>query len=428
MGFLTEASLESSEALARRLLAMTSDSGREGSLPIPGVMVASASVAIQEADAIITHAEVNEKHGVGVLLKRLFQREPNILCIRSQDMYEGAHELGGAALRITHSIPSRDAVFSRVLDALGPATVKRVLCVPYFPDDVRTAVAVKEIFGVPMCTYLMDDQNICADGIPDELMRELLAKSALRLGISPELCTIYGLKYGHRIWYMPPVVPHEFIAPRLNVPSSARNRREGVIIGNIWGRQWLQRLRSTVRDSGITLTWYCSGEFRWLACSKEALVADSIIPQAPLPVEELIRTVRQAWFAVVPSGTIDEADDRRFIAQLSLPSRIPFLMATAHLPILVLGHPDSGAARFVEQFGIGLTADYDRQAFIKAVDRLSEPELNLALRRRALALAGRFSDAGATEWIWQSLARREPLDRRYEELMPDPPRDLTHLL
>ncbi|MCX6376603.1 MAG: beta-1,6-galactofuranosyltransferase, partial [Armatimonadetes bacterium] len=270
--------------------------------------------------------------------------------------------------------------------------------------------------------YLMDDQNVCADEIPDDLMRELLAKSSLRLGISPELCIVYGLKYGHRIWHLPPVVPGRLIPSRLNVPRISPPKRRGVIIGNIWGRQWVELLRGTVRNSGVSLTWYCNGEFRWLPCGKDSLVADSIFPRDPLPEEELIRTLREAWFAVAPSGTLDQADDHRFIAQLSLPSRIPYLMATSHLPVLVLGSRKTGAARFVEQL------DYNRQSFIGAVNLLCQPDVNLAMRRRALTLAGRFSDTGAAEWIWQSLARGEPVDRRYEDLMPDEPPELSHLL
>lgn len=42
--------------------------------------------------------------------------------------------------------------------------------------------------------------------------------------------------------------------------------------------------------------------------------------------------VRAAPFAVLPSGTLDEDDDRRFLARLSLPSRVPYMMATAHIP------------------------------------------------------------------------------------------------
>jgi hypothetical protein len=302
------------------------------------------------------------------------------------------------------------------------------LCIPYFADDVRTAIALKEIFGVPLCTYIMDDQNVCAGGIPDHLMRELLAKSQLRLAISPELSTVYGLKYGYRIWYMPPLAPAGLIPSRLVAPPSDADARHGIIIGNIWGERWVELLRNTVRDSAATLTWHNSGEFRWLPCGKEDLIADSILPRDPLPEDVLIQTLRKTRFAVVPTGVLDESDDRRFIAQLSLPSRIPYMMAVSHIPILVLGSRDTGAAHFVEQFGIGAVAGYEKKAFVEAVDYITRPEVNLEMRRKALALAGRFTDVGAAEWIWQSLARGEPIDSRYEDLMPPKRPDLSSLL
>jgi hypothetical protein len=125
---------------------------------------------------------------------------------------------------------------------------------------------------------------------------------------------------------------------------------------------------------------------------------------------------------------LDESDDRRFIAQLSLPSRIPYMMAVSQIPILVLGSRDTGAAHFVEQFGIGVVAGYERKAFVEAVDYITRPEVNLEMRRKALALAGRFTDVGVAEWIWQSLALGEPLDGRYEDLMPRERPDLSRLL
>ena len=38
----------------------------------------------------------------------------------------------------------------------------------------------------------------------------------------------------------------------------------------------------------------------------------------------------------------------------------------------------------------------------------------------SLVLAARFTDAGAAEWIWQSLAKGEAFDSRYEDLMRHP--------
>ena len=381
-------------------------------------MTTSGSPFLQDADVIITHAEVSDRHGVGKLLQMMFLDEPNIICIRSKNLYEGQHELGQVALCIYHEDTSREAIFRGVLDQMGEHTVRRVLCVPYFADDVRTAIAIKEIYGVPMCTYIMDDQNVyCSDGIPDVLMRELLLKSRLVLGISAEMCSAYRQKYGVEMWPMPPLVPGRLIPSRLNLPSTPPDMH-GVIIGNIWGEKWIDLLRKTVRDSGIRLSWYCNGEFRWLPCGRESLFEDSIIPCDPLKDDPLVEMLRSTWFAVLPSGLLDESDDRRFISQLSLPSRVPYMMATSHIPILVLGSPRTAAGRFVERFGIGTVATYERDSFAEAVRYIMQPAVNLAMRRRALAAAARFTDVGAAEWIWLSLAKNRPIDTRFEDVIP----------
>ena len=108
------------------------------------------------------------------------------------------------------------------------------------------------------------------------------------------------------------------------------------------------------------------------------------------------------------------------MAEFSLPSRLVYLMCAAHIPVIVLGSRDSAASHFVEQFGIGVTSNYDRAAFKDAVQHITQPEVNRAMRRRGLVAAGRFVDTGVGEWIWQSLALGEPLDRRFEDLMPQP--------
>lgn len=380
---------------------------------------------LRDADAIITHIEVNDCHGVGKFVRAMFQCEPNIISIRSASYHGGRNELGELSLCIAHSNPSRDSVFETVLHAIGKHTVRRILCVPYFPDDVRNALALKEIFGIPMCTYIMDDQNVCANGIPDDLMRELLAKSQLRLAISPEIRTAYERKFHVKFWFMPPLAPGHLIPSRLCIPDTPPEPVRGVITGNIWGQQWLDLLRNTVRDSGVQLTWYCNGSF---PCSEDELRADSIVPHNPTEEDgPLVDVLRQSWFAVVPSGRMDEDDDRRFLSQLSLPSRIPFMMATSHIPILILGDRRSAAARFVRQFGIGAVSSYQTATFLEAVRDLMRPETNLAMRRRAFALSGRFINTGSAEWIWQSLARAEAADGRYEDLLPRSEPDLTHL-
>lgn len=413
---------------SQSLLSRFSLPPKNASLEFSRKPVGQPTRVLYDADVIITHIEVNDKHGVGALTRRLFAGGRNVISLRSADYYGGEQQFGDLALRVEHKEDSRDADFMRVLTALGGSTVRRVLCIPFFADDVRTALAVKESYGVPMCTYLMDDQNICAGGIPDDLMRELLAKSALRLAISPEMRAIYEHKYALPVWYMPPVVAAPLIPSVTSVPHTPPDSKHGVIIGNIWGRRWLELLRQTVRGSGVTLSWYSIGGFGDLPCPVSALASDSIFPHDPLPDDDLVKMLRETWFAVLPSGPLDDTDDRRFLSQLSLPSRLVYLLATSHIPILVLGSSQTAAARFVRHFEVGLVADYDRDSFVDRVNYILRPDVNLAMRHRAVAVAGRFTDIGAAEWIWQSLERGEPIDSRFEDLAPSALPNMSPLL
>jgi len=374
--------------------------------------------ALEDNDAIVTHIEVNHHHGVGVLMYRLFGSSPDIFSIRSRNYYDGRQEFGVKHVCIPHGETSRDHVFRKVLQSLDGATVRRVLCIPYFPDDALNAIALKEIFGVPLCTYLMDDQNVRIEGIPDAVMSELLAKASLRLAISPELCQGYQQKFGHKMWFLPPLVPSRLIPAEI-CPLAEPRSKEGVIVGNIWGRRWVDLVRETVRGSGITLRWYNNGEFRWLPCTLPEMARDGVIPQDGPRVsdERLVDILRRTPFAVVPSGILDDTDDRRSIGELSLPSRIPFIFATSHTPILVLGSPETAAARFVTKAGIGMVAPYERRAFQRAVEQMTDARANLEMRRAAFRLSTCFADDGAADWIWNSLARGGPADSRYQELL-----------
>ena len=81
-----------------------------------------------------------------------------------------------------------------------------------------------------------------------------------------------------------------------------------------------------------------------------------------------------------------------------------------------------------ESAGIGMVAPYDRCAFQEAVERISRPDVNLEMRSAALMLAMRFADLGAAEWLWESLTSGEPVDRRYEEMMPRQRPDLSRIV
>ena len=403
--------------LADVLLGLTADA-----LPYTPEMLPQPQPARQaprDANVIVAHIEINDHHGVGVLLERLFRSEPDIVSFRSRDFYGGRQDFGSMHACLAHQDDPRDAVVWSVLQAMRGGSARRVLSVPYFSDDALTAIALKEAFGAPLCTFLMDDQNLHIAGIPDAVMNELLSKSSLRLAISPQMCEGYEAKYRRQMWFMPPLAPTRLIPLELNrLCDNELSAGQPLVLGNIWGQRWVTLLRETVRGSGVSLKWHNNGQFPWLPCSKDDLARDGILPQDGVaePDDLLVGILRRAPFVVLPSGTLDSSDDRRFIAQLSFPSRIPYILATSHTPILVLGSAATAAAQIVKRLGIGMVAAYGRSEFLDAVERILRPDVNLAMRRAAFVASNRFADRGAADWLWDSLAKGEPVDRRYEDL------------
>src|SRR5262249_30215887 len=152
------------------------------------------------------------------------------------------------------------------------------------PDELITAIALKELFRVPLCLYVMDDNNVYAHGIPDELMREAVNKADLRLAISPEMRDAYELKYNLKFWVVPPVVsPQSLRAQPETRPKPDPENRVGVLIGNVWSRRWLERLRQTVRQAGTELHWYGNATAPWLKVTAKELQQDGIIDCGFLP-------------------------------------------------------------------------------------------------------------------------------------------------
>lgn len=370
----------------------------------------------QPTDVVVTHIEVNDKHGVGVLTLALFGPGADVISVRSQDHFGGQQGFGREHMRLAHG-GSRSAAYANVLAAFRRVRLGRVLCAPYYPDDVLSAIALKDAFDVPLCTYLMDDQNVFSHGIPDGLMRELLAKSDLRLAISPQLRTAYERKYGGRFWFLPPTVPGKLVQASPVVPALEGLRaRNGVVLGNVWSKQWLTLLASTVRESGIQVDWYCSSGHAH-GVSVDQLASDGIHMRGRVDDETLVATLRERPFVIVPSGILDGSDDRAFIAQLSLPSRIVYVLATSNTPIVVLGHEQTAAARFVARCGIGFSIPYDGASLRRAVESLADPAAQWRLRHAAAQMADGFRADGVAEWIWRSLDARAPVDDRFERII-----------
>jgi hypothetical protein len=375
-----------------------------------------------EVDVIINAAEINDRQGVGILLRRIFKDRSRIFSIRSRNLYGGNctfgeynYLLGGAGL-------SRIQIFSRIEKSLRQHTVKRVLCVPYHAEEIFAALAVQELFGAKICTYLMDDQNILTTSIPDQLMAELLTKSNLRLAISPEMRDVYIAKYQMPIYFVPPVIPIALIKNcNIEFCLDTEQKSMGVIFGNIWSPRWLDLLRVMIGETGHKIDWYGNTGTDWYFKNRSKLSDDGIVERGFLSTEaEVVDVLRNYSYVVVPSGTLDKRDDNLATSWLSLPSRIPFILATTNIPIIVLGNSNTAAARFVTRVGIGTVADYTSASFQAAVSHVTKKSVQDSMRANAARIAHRFVNEHMDEWIWQSLMLGKPIDDRFEVLLANP--------
>ena len=374
-----------------------------------------------EVDVIINAVEINDKHGVGILLKRIFRDKSRIFSIRSRNLYGGNcafgkydYLLGGIGL-------SRTEIFDRIKKALIQHTVKRVLCIPYHSEEILAALAVRELFGAEICTYLMDDQNVLTTSIPDRLMAELLDKSVLRLAISPEMRDVYTAKYRMPIYFVPPVIPSALVEYQtLKIELDPEQTSLGAIFGNIWSPRWLNLLRVMTRETGYKIDWYGNTGTDWYFRDRSKLSDDGIIERGFLPTEaEVVDVLYNYAYVVVPSGTLDWRDDNLATSWLSLPSRIPFILATTNIPIIVLGNPNTAAARFVIRCGIGTVADYTSESFQAAVTHITKESVQDSMKANAARIAPQFVNEHMDEWIWQSLVLGKPIDDRFELLLPN---------
>lgn len=401
-----------------------------------GLINSSSNATPDEAaattyDVIVTANEVNQRHGTGVLVRKIFSDDSSIFSIRSQNSYGGEHTFGKVSLCLPKVGLSRSKIFSIILKAFDVSSARRVLCIPYFADDILIALAVKELFDIPLCTYIMDDHNIYANGIPDNLMWELLSKSSLRLAISSELQRAYETKYNLKFWLLPPILSNHLIRSQPQFPAGSCNESKvGILIGNIWGQRWLDLLRETVAGSGIQVHWYANNGAKcpWLKFDQAELKSDGITLYDPLPEPELAERLSHYTFAILPSGTLDERDDNRSVAQLSLPTRVPFILATSSTPIIVLGSPQTAAARFIKRCNVGTVCDYNSASFRQAVADITHPDTQLSMRKNAAAIASAFSSEGVDEWIWQSLEMEEPCNSRFEKLLVRIPDELAYFV
>jgi len=244
----------------------------------------------------------------------------------------------------------------------------------------------------------MDDKNVCAEGITDEMMHALLIRSDLRLVISPEMRDAYEKKYGMRFWLMPPLVPDEIIhaEPRSLDPSLSLQR--GVLLGNIWGQRWLDLLRETFRGSGFQIDWLLQPkEAGILEFDRAEMERDGIRFMEPVAEADLPSVLAQYAFAVVPSDTLDGESPAAVRAIAEFEPAEPHSHDHDHLPP---AHPRAGssenaAAGFVTRFELGEIVPYETAAVRAALKRLTAPEAQARIRAAAAQASPHFSSRGA---------------------------------
>jgi hypothetical protein len=361
---------------------------------------------------IVTHAEVCRRHGVGSLLMTIFAREPATIVLYSRSFFDGECA-GTVALHLEHPDDDSGEAEERLVAALREHEIERIFCVPHLPDDAVSGIAAAKLTGAPLVTYVMDDQNLFFDGIPDHLLSTLIARSSLCLAISEILRSGYQEKFGRPFWILPPVNEQRLFAPPgFTGPENKPPR--GVIIGNIWSPQVLERLQQVVHTCGLRVDWYGNAGRPFVQVDEAELAANGITLHPNLTDDALVQELRGFDYGIMPSGTLNERLDQDWLFRGSLPSRLIYMLTTANLPLIVLGDPRTAAGQFVSQFGLGVTTPYDAPSVTRAVEQVCEPAAQRTIRSRAARLSPVFASEPVSGWIWKSAESGYPADDRYE--------------
>jgi hypothetical protein len=368
----------------------------------------------QGATLVITHAELSNRHGTGAVLLRLLRPETSVVVFYSHKIFQ-SHDTKVPAFHVHSRNPfqKRDRL---VRNVLAHKSIRRILCVPFYREDVQTALTAQTCTGAPLALYIMDDQNIHAQEIPDDLLSRLIEQASICVAISPALCDAYTEKFRRRFWFAPPAAdPDLFVPPDYQFEPKKPPR--GILVGNLWSSKILGRFRETVRLSGVKIDWCGNAGKPFIALDPQELSKEGICLRSHLPEPELIDLTRAAEFAVVPAGTLDGSDTHEWLARASLPSRIVYLMATANIPIIVMGHPQTAAAQFVTNLEIGTVCDYSPEGFRKAVEQVTTASAQI--RKRAKKLSPTFSSTALANWLWESMQHGQAIDDRFETLMSE---------
>lgn len=355
----------------------------------------------QQADLVVMANEISFAHGTGVLMSRILAEAPPYVLFRAFDHWGGSqvvepladfvlHRFSQAHQTIAHFIASRISSFE----------IRTILAIAYTREDVVMAIAAKALTGAPMAIWIMDDNCLLNDGIPAPLMRDLVALADARFVISDAMRDVYESHYGLPFWVLPPLVARRFLRSEASPPPD-RGAPKGCIVGNIWHQAWLEDAIRTFSGLGVAIEWYTSSDdLHFLTFTEGDLAKAGIRILNGLTHDEIAQRVVGSSFVLTPSFSGTETDGHAAaIGRLSLPSKMPFVTATAGVPFLVLANATSGAADYVRRFDLGEAVPYDQTAVQEAVSRLATRETQIAVRQRSAALAARLDVSGLYDFI-----------------------------
>ncbi len=420
--------------------------------PLP---VDTGHSSFQSSDlVIVSSVEINSRHGTGLLIQFMFKDFSEITTVSSKRCFDDDRVRSARHFEVPSEQVDRHQIYELVLNWFKDSPPARAFVVPYYRTELLVAIAMADLFGTRVCLHVMDDQCLLEEEIPLSLMAEAMDKASLVFVISPEMRDAYRQQFKSRTFILPPVVPQSMLCsqeyppptqspqvPRLrsrvsNLLHAVRGRGRkahvepprGILIGNVWNEQWLQRLQSMVAGSGHQVDWYSNNpDPIRLAVQKKDLLASGIHLHDPIWGDDLVQELRRRPYAIMPSSMLGADEKRASLARLSLPSRLPFVMSVANIPIVVLGSQETAAGRFVNRFQLGAVIDYEPDQFRSAINQILEPDRQRQIRNRAGELAQSFSAERLDDWIGQSIQLGQPVDQRFESLFQETPDRLARM-
>lgn len=370
-------------------------------------------------DLVISPNEISFAHGTGVLLSRLLDGRNDFVAVRSRTNYGGQQIITPVeALVLPDGMSGRAEIFRQMAEWIAGYPVRNILCAPYFETDLVLAIAAQAITGAPLGLWIMDDNCLKNSGIDKKIMAEAIERSSALFAISPELKRQYQSEFRKPMAVLPPLVAPSMIRAK---PAKPPAKPRAVMIGNVWSVDLLDRTSRAVEAAGLEVDWYASNPDLWTGSLTSAVLAGRgikvIDEKSP---DKISAAVTSASCVLVPSDSGDSGAHEAALGAMSLPTRMPFVLASSGTPMIVLGRPGTAAGQFVERFALGQVVPYDGAALRAAFYELSNAETQQSIRARAAAVAPRFSFKGAAEFVFDAIASNGRwADDRFETLLPN---------